>query len=287
MQTNQPQQSYNTAAFEELLAFDTPENVVFGYGIAGIGSRFLAALIDTVLLIALQLLVNLTLLFVVAIIAGQSLAEFGQNRGLSLLVGVFGLVSFAFLWGYYIFFELLWNGQSPGKRIIGLRVIQRNGAPIDVAAAMIRNLVRIVDFLPLYYGLGVVTMFIDRKSRRLGDFAAGTLVVYDRGAVTLDDLAQEEAQLDRSLALQPLSGYIRSAPRPDGQYRAGHVALARSYLARQHELANRGALALYLAQRMLQAQQRPAENLDEESAITFLKQVAGYEQQPQPDGAQP
>lgn len=268
------------ATFDEIVAFDTPENVVFGYIVAGIGSRFLAALLDTFLIVTLQIVTNFTLLFIVSRIAGESVLDFGSNRGLSLLAAIFGLISFAFLWGYYIFFELLWNGQSPGKRLVGLRVIQQNGAPIDVAAAFIRNLVRIIDFLPLYYGVGVLTMFIDAKSRRLGDFAGGTLVVYDRGAVTLEDLAREETDLDRSLSVNPLTR-AQSVPSLGGRrLQSRHITLARNYLSRQHELHNRGPLAIYLAQRLLAEMDRNVPPLDETAALTLLKQIAGYESQP-------
>ncbi|MEK7327557.1 MAG: RDD family protein, partial [Chloroflexota bacterium] len=103
-----------------------------------------------------------------------------ESPVIAWLVAIFGLISFAFFWGYYILFEMLWNGQSPGKRWVGLRVIRTDGTPITLTESIIRNLVRLVDFLPAYYGVGVVTMFINEQSRRLGDLAAGTLVVHDR-----------------------------------------------------------------------------------------------------------
>src|SRR5262249_33255826 len=111
------------------------------------------------------------------------------TTGLAWLLAVFGLVAFAFLWGYYIFFEMAWNGQSPGKRWVGLRVMRLDGTPLTLSESIIRNLVRLVDFLPAYYGVGVVAMFISSQSRRLGDLAAGTVVVHDRAAVTLASLA--------------------------------------------------------------------------------------------------
>lgn len=269
-----------TNAFEQILEFDTPENVVFGYIVAGIGSRFLAAFLDTVLIVMLQVVANLTLLLAVALIAGESLSDFAASRNLSLLAAVFGLLSFAFLWGYYIFFELLWNGQSPGKRWIGLRVIQQNGRPIDVAAALIRNLVRIVDFLPLYYGVGVLSMFIDRQSRRLGDFAASTVVVYDRGALSLQDLALQAAQVDRSLHLTSLHGMEGLPSIARSRLKPAHVSVAREFLGRQHELYNRGELALFLAHRILADLEAPADSVDEEKALALLKAVAGHDTRP-------
>ena len=156
----------------DTLRIDTPENVSFAYPVAGLGSRFMAAIVDTLLIAMLQLLVDVLLRFTVLQDASGNLS--------SWLVAIYSLIAFAFLWGYYILFELLWNGQSPGKRWVGLRVIRTDGMPISVAESLVRNLVRLVDFLPVAYGVGVVTMFINGQSRRLGDLAAGTLVVYDR-----------------------------------------------------------------------------------------------------------
>lgn len=263
------------ALAEQVLEFDTPENVVFGYQIAGIGSRFLAALVDTFLIVVLQAIVNLTLIFIVALAGGASLLESGLSGDVSVVVGVFGLLAFAFLWGYYIFFELLWNGQSPGKRLVGLRVITQHGAPIDVPAAIIRNLVRIVDFLPLYYGVGVLSMFIDTQARRLGDFAAGTLVVYDQGAVTLDELERTASRIDESR---------RAVPGSDGLplylLSPAHVLMAQQFVSRQSELHNAGALARFLARRLLAAMNLPEQSLTEAQAITLLQTVAGQSKQP-------
>jgi len=156
----------------ETLRIDTPENVSFAYPVAGLGTRFMAAIVDTLLILLLQ--------FLAYALLSRTLLHDSQSLLSSWLVAIYSLIGFVFLWGYYIFFELLWNGQSPGKRWVGLRVIRTDGMPISVAESLIRNLVRTVDFLPVGYGVGVVTMFINGQSRRLGDLAAGTLVVYDR-----------------------------------------------------------------------------------------------------------
>jgi hypothetical protein len=83
---------------------------------------------------------------------------------------------------------MVWNGQSLGKRAIGLRVVREGGQPITFTSSAIRNLIRVVDFLPAFYGIGVIVMFIDRRARRLGDLAGGTLVVKERRGVTLESL---------------------------------------------------------------------------------------------------
>src|SRR5215212_8679954 len=158
----------------------TPENIEFAYDIAGIGSRFLAAMIDTLLIGVAETIIIL--------IVGLTSSAIGLRTADSLLAALGGLLSFTILWGYYIAFELLWNGQSPGKRAIGLRVVREGGRPITFVGSAIRNLIRIVDFLPAFYGIGVIVMFVDRRARRLGDLAGGTLVVKERRAVTLESL---------------------------------------------------------------------------------------------------
>jgi len=170
---------------------ETPEHIELSYEVAGIGSRFLAAIIDSTLIILGQAL----LLYPLSLVSGVT--DFSD----SVAVGVGAALSFVIVWGYYILFELLWNGQSPGKRLVGLRVLREGGRPITVLAAAIRNIVRLVDFLPLFYGVGVVVMFVDERARRLGDFAAGTIVVRERGAVTLASLTQPAAPVATTTTL--------------------------------------------------------------------------------------
>jgi uncharacterized RDD family membrane protein YckC len=186
---------YNPATMvsysDEQLDIGTPENVTFGYEVAGIGSRFLAALVDTGLIVLLQLITYAVLFFLLRgwlASAGPDLLP-GESTT-AWLIALFTLLAFGLLWGYYIFFEVTWNGSSPGKRWVSLRVIRSDGSPITLTEAIIRNLVRLIDFLPFYYALGVLTMFVDSRSRRLGDLAAGTLVVRDSGDVTLASLAE-------------------------------------------------------------------------------------------------
>ena len=223
------------------LAVETPENVAFGYDVAGIGSRFLAALVDSLIILAAILAVNL---------AGGLLANFlirplfnDDDAVTAWLIGAAGLLAFAVLWGYYRFFELLWNGQSPGKRWVGLRVIRADGTPITLTESIIRNLVRLIDFMPGYYGLGVVVMFIDGRARRLGDLAAGTLVVRDRAAVTLASVVAHSAP--------PPPTYVPTnytAQWPLERLSPADQALAQDFVRRRSDLTNRPALALRLAQ---------------------------------------
>lgn len=172
---------------DDRYTIETPEQITFGYDVAGIGSRFLAAFLDTTLIVLLWGGATLALFMI-----GARLSSVGTGLE-SLIIAVWAIVSFVIIWGYYLAFELLWNGQSPGKRLVGLRVVREGGRPITFAASAIRNLIRIIDFLPALYGIGVLVMFIDQRSRRLGDFAAGSLVVRERRTVTLESLTARAA----------------------------------------------------------------------------------------------
>lgn len=92
---------------------------------------------------------------------------------------IFTFIFFCLYWGYYALFEIFWKGQTPGKRWAGIRVIKDSGRPIHAFEAIARNLVRIVDWFPGFYAVGVATMFLNSKHRRLGDYVAGTLVVHE------------------------------------------------------------------------------------------------------------
>jgi uncharacterized RDD family membrane protein YckC len=167
------------------LIIDTPEQVHLEFVLAGIGSRFMAALLDTLI----QAAVSFFLLLIVMIFLASSLAGKRPIWVFAVLVFVF----FCITWGYYATFETLWKGQTPGKRWAGIRVIKESGRPINAFEAIARNLVRFVDYLPGFYGIGMVTMMLNRENRRLGDFVAGTLVVHetsDRDAAPFFNTAQ-------------------------------------------------------------------------------------------------
>lgn len=179
---------------EEHYRIDTPENIEFSYNIAGIGSRFLAAIIDTLLLSLL--LIGLSVVMATVVGVASDANSSASDTLASILLVIWALLSFIIFWGYYIFFELIWNGQSPGKRSVRLRVVRDGGRPITFPASAIRNLVRVIDFLPGFYGMGVLVMFIDPRARRLGDLTGGTMVVKEQHAVSLEHLTARAAQLD-------------------------------------------------------------------------------------------
>ncbi|MEW5940682.1 MAG: RDD family protein [Chloroflexota bacterium] len=248
---------------DESLQIDTPENVAFGYRVAGIGSRFMAALVDTILILLLQALV-VSLLIIVVVNAG-----FGESDALSSwILAILGIVSFLFFWGYYIFFEMLWNGQSPGKRMMSLRVIRADGTPITLMESLIRNLVRIVDLLPTAYGVGVVTMFINPQSRRLGDLAAGTLVVHEHAASSAQLAASPSAAL-RVASLKP------SVPVDFPVERLTHqeVALIEEFLQRRDDMSHRAQLASQILARLHERVGHPepgAGSLDPETRLAAI-----------------
>ena len=228
---------------DEFLQIDTPENVIFGYEVVGIGSRFMAALVDTTIIVVIQVVVNLTM-FLLA----SNLLDIDMASG--WVTAVFGLISFVLLWGFYIFFEMLWNGQSPGKRLVGLRVLRSDGTPITLTESIIRNLVRLIDFLPIFYGLGVIVMFVNAQSRRLGDLAAGTIVVRDQADLTLENITTAPR---RTYQLQIPSHIVEQVQSwPLTRLTAADIELAEEFLLRHDELENTNRLAQQILYRFWQ-----------------------------------
>jgi uncharacterized RDD family membrane protein YckC len=227
---------------EETLEIQTPENVAFGYQIAGIGSRFLASLLDTMIVVLLQVVVLIVLTLIIRSVDGSVFSD----QISAWVYAIFGLVAAVFYWGYYVFFEMLWNGQSPGKRWVGLRVIRGDGTPITLSESLIRNLARLVDFLPAAYGIGIVTMFIDKQSRRLGDLAAGTLVVQDRAPITMQDLAVKRTVHLRPWANVSLDGF------PIERLTNNDLSLIEDFLLRRDQLTHREALAIQILNTLYQ-----------------------------------
>jgi uncharacterized RDD family membrane protein YckC len=156
------------------ISIDTPELVSIEMPLAGIGSRFIALLVDYLIWGA-----GLVVLVIVALITLPAMHAFNVKSA-QWAEAIVIFIVFLFNWGYFTLFEAFWNGRTPGKRVARIRVIQRSGRSIGLLESMARNLVRYVDQIPFFYAVGVITMFVTSQHQRLGDLAAGTLVVRDR-----------------------------------------------------------------------------------------------------------
>lgn len=145
----------------------TPEFVEFNFVLAGLMSRFLAWFLDSVI----ALLIAAIVLFFVSLL---DIAAKGLGTALSLVVW------FLIDWGYMILLEAIWSGQTVGKRVLGLRVIQETGVRVSVTQSLLRNLARPVDRLPFFYLVGGLFALFSTSQQRLGDLLAGTIVVRER-----------------------------------------------------------------------------------------------------------
>jgi uncharacterized RDD family membrane protein YckC len=157
-------------ALDNTVEVETPERIRFRYRVAGPVRRSFAYLLD--LLIRMAVLLGVAMIVgTVSVIKMDDLAAASQ--------GVMLVVMFALEWGYYVTFETLWGGSSPGKRVFGMRVVKEGGFPVGFVDSVLRNLLRAADFLPVGYVVGLTVLSGDRRFRRLGDRVAGTMVVIE------------------------------------------------------------------------------------------------------------
>ncbi|MCZ7535538.1 MAG: RDD family protein [Acidimicrobiia bacterium] len=156
---------------DDRITISTPEGIEIDLVLAGLGSRFLATLLDTLI----QVGCILALAVVLGVVGGSA----------DYVVGGWGeaffyLSIFVLLFGYHIVFETLSSGRSPGKRAAGIRVVRLGGEPVGFLASAVRNTVRLLDFLPVMYGVGIFSIVASDKNQRVGDLAAGTIVVREQ-----------------------------------------------------------------------------------------------------------
>lgn len=172
---------------EETLIIETPERVQLGFALASIGNRFLAVVIDHFVQFFSIFVVAYAFLFISG--AGDAIDKSGGPAALvqempKWTIALMIILLFLIFTGYFIFFEWLWNGQTPGKRLLKLRVIREDGRPITFWEAAARNLLRIFDTFPGFvipiYSVGLITIFMSRRDQRIGDLFAGTVVVRER-----------------------------------------------------------------------------------------------------------
>ena len=155
---------------------ETPEGIELALSVAGPVPRGLAFGLDT----AIRLTAEGAAAIALAVTLGEEAAA-----------GPILLMLFAVEWFYPVLFEVFWNGRTPGKASLGLRVVHADGTPVRWHASLVRNLLLAADFLPMAYGFGITSMLCDGRSRRLGDLAAGTLVVHEQ-PIAFPDLPPSE-----------------------------------------------------------------------------------------------
>ena len=243
----------------------TPENITLTYQAAGIASRFMAVVVDLLIQIGTAILVMLGI---------QTAVGGGAHSGVGLasLVSTAGIVFVGIIlpFAYAIFFEMLWGGRTPGKRLFGLRAVRDGGYPITLLSSVIRNILRIIDFgiVPLatpivLCGLpGLVCMFLSPTYKRIGDYAAGTVVVVEGSGVTMDRTQTPRAEGDGVAAFLPL---VRNLDR----LTPAEYELIRRFTGRRHgmDIVAQAGLAERLARPLLA-------KLDMDMAVYYQLQYA-------------
>ena len=227
---------------DDELVIETPERVELHYVLANIGNRFLAAAIDH--------LIQTVAMVIVLVVAGalSSWRLFSSMDVWAAAITV--LVVFAIYWGYFVAFETLWSGQTPGKRIMRLRVVREDGRPVRFFEVFVRNLLRLaIDLQPLpSYAIGVVSIIFSERSKRVGDFVAGTVVVKERAteAPSLNEIIRvSEIEQQRVKRTTPAPFLADTRRLSEQELRA-----VETFLKRRFELTerNRTALAARIAQ---------------------------------------
>lgn len=163
------------------LSIETPENIQLDYELAAPGSRFMAYMIDYFIMNTAIGILSFAFLYIFKI-------DHARSRDILLFI-IFSIYAiFYLLGGYFIIFETIWSGQTPGKKYVGIRVIQDNGLPVTFTQVMFRNIARLIDCgFPIQYGVGIAYMLSDRNTRRIGDVIANTLVVKNKKPITMSE----------------------------------------------------------------------------------------------------
>jgi uncharacterized RDD family membrane protein YckC len=219
---------------DESVFISTPDHVALEFELAGPGSRFSAYLLD--FLFSILIMIAVVLILFLSGAAGLR-TFFHLLRGESSWITAWGtalliLILFVIHWGYYVFFEGLWHGATPGKKSLGIRVIRQDGLPIGFREAALRNLVRVADMLPPpCYILGGLVAHFDRHGRRLGDMVAGTLVVMEKF-----ELASRSSTGAAWAARIEKGGSRQALTLPRGTVTAQQISLIEQFLARRHQL---------------------------------------------------
>lgn len=219
------------------LEIETPERVAISYDVAGIGSRFAAGAVDVLILAFVFMVVGVVVVVAAGIVMPKT-QEAQMAFGLASAGAFFALLSL-----YYVGFEWIWHGQTPGKRLFKLRVLADGGGPASVGAVFVRNILRAADLLPglAPYGLGGIVMFVNRRSKRIGDYAAGTMVVRERGQpLSPPPAPRADASSSDALAavdLERVRNFVSRAPQMIEKNRADLAGSIARDVATRHDLA--------------------------------------------------
>lgn len=205
------------------LDIDTPEQISLELPLAGIGSRFLALTLDSLIQVG-AIIVLIILGWFVSMaysdLSGAADKFFSETVGTIVMI----LVPFCLYWGYFAFFEILWQGRTPGKRVAGIRVIHQTGRPMTAIECIGRNLLRAIDMQPgTIYAVGLICMMCNKQNRRVGDFIAGTIVVHDKA---LDSVSPTWGDNKTDAPVQPELRKLTS----------DELVLIETYLNRRYDL---------------------------------------------------
>lgn len=220
------------AYWDDDVSILSAENVFFEIETAGLAARFGAVLIDMIIQLVLIMIMSLATMFFSTYI---SPLEGWAPWMLSVGIAVYGVLAFLILYAYFFFFEWLWQGQTPGKRLLHLRVMQTNGMPITYWHAFTRNIIRIADFLPVMYGVGAAVALLDDNNRRSGDLLAGTIVARERTDAPAEKVLDIHTAVENFLSANgaPLPPQAQTTqPLPDTQPEPAADAEAAAMLTR-------------------------------------------------------
>lgn len=205
------------------LDIETPEQISLELPLAGIGSRFLALTLDSLIQVGVVIVLTIFGWFVSMAytnLSGAADKFFSETVGTIVLI----LVPFCLYWGYFAFFEILWQGRTPGKRVAGIRVIHQTGRPMTAIECIGRNLLRVIDMQPgTIYAVGLICMMCNKQNRRVGDFIAGTIVVHDKA---LDSVSPTWGDNKTDATVQPELSKLSS----------DELVLIETYLNRRYDL---------------------------------------------------
>ena len=227
---------------DDELIIETPERVELHFVLANVGNRFLAAAIDHLIQ---------ALAIVIIVVAAGALSDWRFFASMGVWTAALTVLAvFAVYWGYFVALETLWSGQTPGKRMMRLRVVREDGRPVRFFEVFVRNVLRLaIDLQPFgSYAIGVVSIIFSARSKRVGDFVAGTVVVKERAteAPSLNEIIKvseiEQRRIERT-APAPFVADTRRLSEQD-------LRAVETFLRRRFELQepNRSALAARIAQ---------------------------------------